>query len=475
MDFDLTREMSTFFKSRKLAIFLIILVIVFSILGTHIPQKSQLKPDVYEKWRGNHTAEADIYDKIGFSNIYSSVPFLGIVLLLFLNTLFCTRTMLNNAIRRYGGRHFQDKNYISGLENSSSISTEQETEKAISDTISAIRSCGYEVLRQENRIYGEKNHFGVFGTAFFHICILFIILASVYGSLSRMEGDMQLIEGQTRSEDHGNYRFINEGPFFNENHKKFDISLVKFDPEYTDEGGIPRGPAGKLAITEDGREVKTDMVYLNNLMNYGEYTFLGNVNGLAPLLVLRNPDGSVYSGSYIPATDLDNSGRYVTYFELGGTGIDGGLMVYMTANLTSGNISYQQVEKTPILFLKLFDNGTQIYDGTLRLNDTLRIYDRQLGIERTLGFYGIKYWSNFYIVKDNGTLLVYAGFGLLVLSLMILFFAVPKRIWVEVVNNEKSNATIYIGGRADKFRSLYEEEFRSLVKGVKERLPHGTD
>lgn len=475
MDFDITKKISTFFQSRKLAILLIILVILFSILGTHIPQKSQLKPDVYDKWKGNHTTEAEIYEKIGFTNLFSSIPFLGIALLLFLNTLFCTRTMFCNASRRLGNKQFHNKTYICGMENSSCIRAEHGTEKVISETISAITSCGYRFFREENRIYAEKNRFGVMGTVFFHTCILFIIISSVYGSISRMEGDMQLIEGQALSEDHGNYRFINEGPLFNENHKKFDISLVRFDPEYIDESGTPRGPAGELAIIENGQEMKTDFVYQNNLMTYGDYTFLGNVNGMAPLLVLRNPDGSVYSGSYITATDLDGSGRYVTYFGLGDTGLDGGLMVYMTANLTSVKISDPEVEKTPILFLKLFDNGKEIYDGTLRLGDTVRIYDKQLGIERTLVFSDVKYWSNFYVVKDNGTWLVYAGFGLLTLSLVILFFMVPKRLWVEVVSEENSDATIYIGGRADKFRSLYEEEFSTIVNVVKERLSDGTD
>ena len=470
MDFDMLKKISTFFHSRTLAVVLIVSIILLSILGTYIPQKSQLKQDVYDAWKDDHATEAKIYEKIGFTHLFSSIPFLGITLLLFLNTMFCTRTMFKNAFRRVGKSQFQAKDYICALENSTCIRSEYGVEKAISQIISTITSHGYKVSRNGNRIYAEKNRFGVMGSAFFHACILFLIISAVYGSVSRMEGDMQLIEGQTLSEDHDNYMFINEGPFFNENHKKFGISLVNFDPEYTDEGGTFRGPTGKLAIIEDGQVVKTDIVYLNNLMTYKAYTFLVNVNGMAPLLVLKNPDGSVYSGSYIPATDLDGSGRYVTSFGLGDTGLDGGLMVYMTANLTSEKLSEPEVEQEPILFLKLFDNGNEIYDGTLRLNDAVRIYDNQLGIERTLVFDDVKYWSNFYVVKDNGTLFVYAGLGLLTLFLTILFLIIPKRLWVEVMDNESGDTTLFIGGRADKFRSLYEEEFSMIVTKVKERL-----
>ena len=99
--------------------------------------------------------------------------------------------------------------------------------------------------------------------------------------------------------------------------KKFDITLEKFYANYTDETGTPRGTAGKLVITENGQVKKTDIVYSNHLMTYKGYTFLGNVYGMAPLLILRNPDGTVYSGSYITATDQDESERYVAYFDLG--------------------------------------------------------------------------------------------------------------------------------------------------------------
>ncbi len=459
-------DFANFFKSRKLAIVLIFLIIVFSIIGTHIPQKSQLKPDVYNTWRNNHPTQAYYFEKLGLTHLFSSFIFVSLASLLFINTFFCTRNMLGSAFRRLGKKQFQKKTYISGLENSTTIKIKKEHENVISEISSVLKSEGYKVSQEENCIFAEKNMLGILGTSLFHVCILFIILAAVYGSTGRMEGDMRLIEGQALSEEHGNYMFINEGPFFNEKHQKFNIALEKFYPNYKDETNTPRGPAGRLVITEEGQKVKTDVVYSNHLMTYKGYAFLGNVYGLAPLLILRNQDGTVYSGSYITASDLDQSGRYVASFELGDTGFEGGLMVYMTSSLTS-QIAESEVGQTPILFLKIFDSGNVLYDGTLRLNETIGIKDKYLG------FYDIKYWSNFYVVKDEGTFLVYAGIGLLTFSLGVVFFVIPKRVWVEVM--DESNTTVYIGGRADKFRSLYEEEYYCMVTKIKERLNHGTN
>ncbi len=454
---------NSFFKSRKLVIVLIVLIILFSILGTHIPQKSQLKPEIYDAWEKNNPVQAEIFDFLGFTHLFSSFIFLSLAALLFTNTIFCTKGMFINALRRYGANQkFKDKVFIGSLEKNNVIKTGKNYKEVHSRIDSVFLSNGYKVVKQDTQIYAQRNSIGVFGTPLFHISILFIILAVVYGNTGRMEGDMRLIEGQTLSEDHGNYMFLNEGFFFHENHQKFNISLEKFYADYTDETGTPRGPAGKLTILENGQNMKTDIVYSNHQMNYKGYTFLGNVYGMAPLLLLINPDGTVYSGSYITATDQDESQRYVAYFELGDTGLEGGLMVYMTAPLTSRITESGDVGKTPILFLKLFDNGKEINNVTMGLNDTIKIGDKKLG------FYDIKYWSNFYVVKDNSMVLIITGFSLMILSLFISFFIVPKRIWVDIVDAGKiGEMEIHIGGKSDKFRSLFDEEYFGLINEIK--------
>ena len=469
MDF-IGKKIATFFKSRKLAIILIFLIIILSIIGTHIPQKSQLKPEVYNTWKNNHPQQADFFEKIGFTNLFSSLIFLSIAFLLFINTVFCTQSMLTGAFRKLrDDPQFQKKPYITGLDNHAIIKTKQESGNLVSEINSVLKARGYKISNQDNCIFAHKNRFGVLGTPLFHVSILFIIMAVVYGNTGRMEGDMRLIEGQTLSEEHGNYMYINEGPFFNEGHKKFNITLEKFYANYNDETGTLRGNAGRISIKENEQQEKTDIVYSNHLMTYNGYTLLGNVYGIAPLLILRNQDGTVYSGSYITASDQDNSGRYVAYFNLGETGLEGGLMVYMTSNLTSGKIVESDADQEPILFLKIFDKGNEIYDGTLGINDTVKISDKYLG------FYDVKYWSNFYVVKDDGTTLVYAGIGMITIGLIISFFMVPKKIWIEVVKDENNDSEILFGGRADKFRSLYEEEFNDIINNVKERIIDGTN
>ena len=159
----LINQFTSFFKSRKLAIALIVLIILFSILGTHIPQKSQLKPEIYDAWEKNNPAQAEIFDFLGFTHLFSSFIFLSLAALLFTNTLFCTRGMFINALRRYGAnQQFRNQVFIGSLEKNSVIKTGKNHKDAHSEIDSVFLSNGYKVVKQDNQIYAEKNSIGVF-------------------------------------------------------------------------------------------------------------------------------------------------------------------------------------------------------------------------------------------------------------------------------------------------------------------------
>jgi len=72
MDFLTGKKIAAFFRSKKLAMVLILLIIVFSIIGTHIPQKSQIKSDVYNVWKNNNPIESYYFEIFGLTYLFSS-------------------------------------------------------------------------------------------------------------------------------------------------------------------------------------------------------------------------------------------------------------------------------------------------------------------------------------------------------------------------------------------------------------------
>jgi cytochrome c biogenesis protein ResB len=66
---------------------------------------------------------------------------------------------------------------------------------------------------------------------------------------------------------------------------------------------------------------------------------------------------------------------------------------------------------------------------------------------------------------DPGRTPVYLGFGLLTLSLCMVFFYSHQRVWA-VVEPDGKHTKIYFGGNTNRNRPAFEARFRSLVQSV---------
>lgn len=466
-------KISRFFKSRKLALFLIILIIFVSLLGSFIPQKHIYEHSHLQEMIDQSTLLYYL-DKIGFTSIYTSWLFLGIMFLFYVNTAFCTYGMFKNAVRKVRkGTDFRNKRLISKLAiNTNFILNDTAAGKAQENITSSLKGRRYKVKQEGSRIVAQKNRFGVFGTPVFHLCILLVLVAILYGGVGRMEGRMQLAEGQTLTDEHHDYLYVAEGPLFHEKHSGLDIHLEKFNPNYRDDKGIFRGAASEIIIMEDGVVVKKDRVHSNHLVYYRDMTFFQNEYGFAPLFLLKNESGAVISGSYVYAKD-DESGRYLTVFPVADTGITAQVTLYpnTSINILQGSYEDYVVPQHPQVYLELFEGDERVFEGVLGMNQMVVLGNYGPKMETvTLGFYDLKYWSIISIVIDHGVPFIFAGFYLAVFSLFVMFFFSPRRIWVDMETDQKDRTVIFIGGRSDRYKSSFRDELNTLIKGIKEAV-----
>ena len=337
-------------------------------------------------------------------------------------------------------------------------------EQVMGDVDSVLRKKRYSVRREGNRIHAEKNRFGVFGTPLFHVCILIVLLAVFAGKAGRMEGAMELVEGQMLTEAHQNYVLLNKGPLFGEDHQGFGVRLDSFYPDYMEADGPPRGMASKLSIIEGGQIVDEGMVYTNRQIVYKGVTIYQNEYGFAPLLILKDKDGRDITGSYVVAKDETGAGIYTSSFVAGDTGIEGEVVVYPGVSVGDASEYGIEIPDEPLINLKLHVGEQVIFDGALGLNESADMGDV------SVGFYDMKYWSRFYLVKDQGTYVVFVGLFFGVVGLAFAFFMVPRHIFVEVVGGAKGGGTaktaVFIGGSADRFNASFEGEYLTLIENI---------
>ena len=461
-------EIPRFFRSRKLAIYLILMVILLSFIGTIIPQDHIYTPVIMEGMIAK-SVFLGYMDEIGFTAIFTSWLFFGVIFLLYLNTTFCTYDMFRNSIRKMKrGSNFREKKEICGLANNALVIPGGVSDKSHDKIISALKKRRYKVKQNGNSFVAIKNRLGIFGTPAFHLCILLVLGAILYGGVGRMEGRLQLVEGQTLYEQPQDYFYVAEGPLFNDEHKNFGITLERFHPRYVDAEGVYRGAASEIVITDGNQIVKKDVLHSNHLIVYDDITLFQNEYGFAPLFLLKNDSGAVMSGSYVYA-EYDGSGRYMTVFPVADTGLSAQITLYPNTSQTIVESGYD-MPSDPEVYVELFEGGEQVFDGVLGLDQMVLLGSYPGMGEVALGFYDLKQWSIISVVIDKGVPYIFGGIYLAIFSMMVMFFFVPRRLWAVFEEDESGTQVLYIGGKSDKYKSSFEFEFNNIVKEISEAV-----
>ncbi|MDF1533166.1 MAG: cytochrome c biogenesis protein ResB, partial [Methanosarcinaceae archaeon] len=274
------------FRSRKLAIVLLVTITLLSAFGTLIPQHSQAGEYV-AIWNEDHPLVSAINQYYDLNNIYDSWQFLTILALLGVNTFFCTLPRIKTSLNRvYGQVRFTDADRILKFKNHHSVVVKGSASKTISNLQKILNRKGYVTTQQGNRIFAEKNRYGSLSSPIFHLSLVVIMLSAFYGGAMQMHGVARIVEGQDFTESHSSYVHIKEGPFFGEQHHYFNLHLKKFHPSY-ELNGKWRGFAADVLLSENGDVIKEDTIYVNHPLRYKSFSIDRNEYGFAPLFVLR--------------------------------------------------------------------------------------------------------------------------------------------------------------------------------------------
>lgn len=282
-----------FFSSVKLAIVLIILLVAASIVGTLIPQ-------------GRDMAEyAARYGRMGkplvglqLTDVYRSAWFLGLLGLFGLNIAACTATRLGGKVRRARRPRIESdaKTPAAGAIRDEARMRLKEPpgygeagdggpgralEEAVAAAEAALRSNRYKVLisrmgadgdegKADGRtgrlgravIFGRKRVDGLFGSDIVHLGLLVIIAGGIITSIGGLRADLALRLDQAVD--------VPEAGFC--------VRLDRFETEFYPNGSV-KDWKSTLAVIENGREQRRQVVEVNHPLVYRGYSFYQNAYG----------------------------------------------------------------------------------------------------------------------------------------------------------------------------------------------------
>lgn len=120
------------------------------------------------------------------------------------------------------------------------------------------------------------------------------------------DGIIRLTEGETLNcSEPGNYDEITKGRFFGIPKLRGlgEIHFFKLHTPYLVEGKV-KEVANEIALAEDVKRGERKIIYVNNSLKYRGFELYRNKEGYSPLFVLRDKDGRVVRGSYVPLQSI---------------------------------------------------------------------------------------------------------------------------------------------------------------------------
>ena len=387
--------------SMRVALILLLLLAVAAIPGSLVPQRGA-DPNGVLQYERDHPELFPILDAFPIQafDVYSSVWFSAIYLLLFISLIGCVLPRLTHHWRAWRGQppktpaRLQRMAGYAEVQVSNPDASDAEraefAEQAIGEAAKILKKQRYRVQVQrvdrrgvpEISVSAERGYLRETGNLIFHAALVGVLVSVGLGGVLTFNGQKVLIEGETLVNQLIDYDTVNSGRSFDTNSlEPFGLRMNSLEVTYMtpDDGNVSAigqvkdYTANMTLLETDGTESEEVIRVNHPLRVHGSPVYL-IANGYAPTLTIRNDEGTVvYSESmpFIPQ-DTNMTSLGVVKVPHGLTDANGestqlglrGFFYPTKADLDTGayTSNYPDLEN-PVLTLDVFVGDLGIDDG----------------------------------------------------------------------------------------------------------------
>jgi hypothetical protein len=446
------KKIIKFLSSLRVTILLISLLGVMFLLSLWIPQKSLVK-DWYLQWKTNAPRLVAVLDALHFTDIYSSPILLTLWVLFFVNLALVTWQRIPAIRNRIAltAAKIADPETAGGypFRESYPLSADMDGPKVID----YLRRRGYTILGDGSGFYGVKNRLSPMASGLFHLSFFLILLGGVTSIYTQFIGYLDLAEGETFQGEL--QRYVQQPaptlPVIGSPPKvAFTVkSVVPQASEFTETG---------LKVELVDRRGRVHNLDINRPYVEDTSSFVLKNTGPAPLFILKDPTGKEIDGGYVKLNVLKGKSDG---FNLGEFQFK--VKFYPDYVFDDGKDATRSLEfNNPTFKITALRKGTVIAEGKVTKNGAMEFAGYRLEMRE------MPFWVRFYIIKERGIPIAYAGFiiaSLAVLWRLLLF----RREIVGAVREEEGKRFLVVAARSEYYKSLAEEEFTKLFHNLFEK------
>lgn len=227
-----------FFSSVKIGVWLIVLTLIASAIGTIFPQEAYIPADAGSRdpaifYEDTYGIFGQIYYQLGFYHLYGSWWYMLLVALIGISLVVCSIDRfvpLHKALKTQKAKRHETFLNRQRLYGESENVTDQDKQQIVT----ALKKQHYKVREENGHFLAEKGRFSRWGPYVNHIGLIIVLIAAILRMTTPMyiddymwirEGEQQVIPGT-----HGEYYATNKNfilETYDKDNKKFKEALEK--------------------------------------------------------------------------------------------------------------------------------------------------------------------------------------------------------------------------------------------------------
>ncbi|MGL5834144.1 MAG: cytochrome c biogenesis protein [Waterburya sp.] len=419
----------------KLAIVLLLAIAVVSISGTVIEQAETLS--FYQE---NYPESPALYGFLtwkvilawGLNHAYSTWWYLSLLILFGASLTACTFTRQLPALKAARKwKYYQKPQQFEKL----ALSTELE-KGSIKSLIPLLKQQNYQVWQQDNTLYARKGIIGRIGPIIVHAGMLIVLAGGMWGIFTGFFAQEMIASGDTFNIKN----IIELGPFgANQLPSDWSVKVNRFWIDYTENGDIDQFYSDLSVVSDRGEELKRETIHVNKPLRYDGVTFYQTNWSIAAAQVQLN-NSPIFQ---LPVAKLDTLGA----------GNIWGTWIPTKPDMSTGvSMLIKDLQGTALIYNQQGD-----LTSAIRLGQSVDIDGIKIKLIDIIGSTGLQ------IKADPGVPIVYTGFALLMIGVVMSYFS-HSQIWAL-----EQDRSFYFGAKTNRAQVSFEREMLGVIDALNEQ------
>jgi len=413
----------------RLAIVLLLAIAVFSSTGTVIEQDQSVA-----FYQANYPEDPALFGFItwkfilllGLDHVYRTWWFLALLIFFGSSLTACTFTRQLPALkaaRRW--KFYQRPRQFEQL----ALSAELES-GSLNALVPLLEGRRYRIFREGDALYARKGLVGRVGPIVVHASMLIILLGAIWGTMTGFAAQEMVPDGETFQVQN----IIRAGPLAaRQIPQDWSVRVNRFWIDYTPDGTIDQFYSDLSVVDEEEEERDRKTIHVNLPLRYRGVSFYQADWAIAAVRLRLNNS---------PVLELP-----MALLDTGGKGRIWGTWVPTKPDLSEGiSLLARDLQGT----LLIYDVSGKLV-STVRAGMAAEVNGIRLTIEQVVGSTGLQ------IKADPGIPIVYVGFGLLMVSVVMSYFS-HSQIWAF-----QQGDRFYVGGRTNRAQVAFEREVLAIL------------